>query len=266
MVAAVGYSSQRVKPPKVSDSSIAAAKAPERCRCHPAHATFELATGATVRLDALKVGDAIRTPSGYEPVVGFLHADKATSVDYYVFTTEAGLKMAISDKHFLFADGVEADPATVTLGQMLSTTDGLQAITVITKETHVGAYHLITPSGAYYVDGVAASTYVAYIPHTAWKVFGDGYITARYKLGLPLVPEGEAPVRLFWLLDALNAAGVPDAIQSFAFWPLIVGSVIATELASAVGMAAAKATPTKAIPTGAVALVAALLAVKGGTK
>ena len=52
--------------------------------------------------------------------------------------------------------------------------------------------------------------------------------------------EGDAPVTLFWLLDALKAAGVPDAVQSSVFWPLIAGSVVATELAAAVGMAVAK--------------------------
>ena len=87
----------------------------------------------------------------------------------------------------------------------MSTPDGPQAITAIAKETHAGAYHLVTPSGAYYVDGIAASTYVAYIPHAAWKIFGDGYITLRYQLGVPIVPEGRAPVTLFWLLDALKA-------------------------------------------------------------
>ena len=77
------------------------------------------------------------------------------------------------------------------------------------------------------------------------------------------MPEGEAPVTLFWLLDALKAAGVPDAIQSSLFWPLIAGSVVATELASAVGMAAAKAVPTGAL---AATLMAAPLAVKVAAK
>ena len=84
--------------------------------------------------------------------------------------SQANHKVAISDKHFLFVDGVEADPATVKLGQSLATPDGPSPIVAIAKETHAGAYHLVTPSGAYYVDGVAASTYVAYIPHAAWKV------------------------------------------------------------------------------------------------
>jgi len=215
--------------------------------CHPPSATVTLASGADLRLDALKVGDAIRTPSGVEPVVGFLHADKHATMDFHVFTTAANHKITISDKHFLLVDGVETDPATVKIGQRLTTVDGPQPITAIAKETHVGAYHLITPSGAYFVDGVAASTYVAYIPHAAWKVFGDGYITLRYMLGLPIVAEGDAPVTLFWLLDALKAAGVPDAVQSSVFWPLIAGSVVATELASAIGMTAAAKLPTLAL-------------------
>lgn len=225
--------------------------------CHPPHATVELASGATARLDALAVGDRIRTPSGVEPVVGFLHADKAAFMTYHVFTTEANLTIAISDKHYLFVDGVKADPATVVLGQTLTTANGPQKITAIAQEMHAGAFHLVTPSGAYYVDGVAASTYVSYIPHAAWKVFGDGYITLRYKLGLPIVPEGAAPVTLFWLLDALQALGVPEPVQSSLFWPLIAGSVVLTELAAAVGVAAAKLAPAGAV---AAALVAAPLA------
>ena len=62
---------------------------------------------------------------------------------------------------------------------------------------------------------------------------GDGYVAMRYRLGLPVVHEGAAPVSLFWLLDALTAVGVPDAAQSAAFWPLIAASVMVTELASA---------------------------------
>ncbi len=207
--------------------------------CHPAHSTVELPSGVHVRLDTLTVGDVIRTPSGLEPVVGFLHTDALASSPYHVLTTEANQTIAISDKHWLFVDGVEADPATVKLGQMLSTVAGPQLITAITRETHVGAYHPITPSGAYYVDGIAASTYAAYIPHNAWKVVGDSYVTLRYHIGLPVVPEGAAPVSLFWLLDALTAVGVPDAVQSAALWPLIAGSVMLTELASAIGAAVA---------------------------
>ena len=95
------------------------------------------------------------------------------------------------------------------------------------------------------------------------QVFGDGYISLRYKLGLPIVPEGDAPVTLFWLLDALTAVGVPDAVQSSLFWPLIAGSVVATELVSAVAVAAAKTVPAGVLTA---ALAAAPLAIKVAAK
>jgi len=232
--------------------------------CHPAHSTVELASGAHVRLDAVAVGDIIRTPSGLEPIVGFLHADAHVVSPYHVFVTEANQSITISHKHFLMVDGIETDPDAVVLGQMLSTPTGPQAITSIGKETHVGAFHPVTASGAYYVDGIAASTYVSYIPHVAWKIFGDGYIALRYQLGLPVVPEGAAPVSLFWMLDALQAVGVPDAMQSAVFWPLIAGSVMLTELASAV---AAKLAPiSSGVLTTAGLIVAPLLVANTASK
>merc|ERR550514_408000 len=157
--------------------------------CHPAHALLELEDGRRVRIDELSVGQRIRTPSGFEPVTGFLHADASARPSYHVLSTDGGASIAISDRHWLIVDGVETDPATVRLGQMLRTPDGWQQVTAISTEVYAGAYHLVTPSGAYYVDDVAASTYVAYIPHAAWKILGDGYITLRYRLGVPFTPE-----------------------------------------------------------------------------
>ena len=77
--------------------------------------------------------------------------------------------------------------------------------------------------------------------------------------------EGSHDVTLFWLLDALTYVGVPDAVQSALFWPLIAGSVVVTELAAAVGMAAVgMAAANKMVPAGGALtlVVAAPLAVK----
>lgn len=209
--------------------------------CHPSHATVELATNQHVRLDELTIGERIRTPTGFEPVVGFLHAEPDVFASYHVFTTATGRKIVISDRHYLFVDGVAADPTTVKVGSMLSTPDGQQRVVTVGKEMHAGAYHLVTPSGAYYVDGVAASTYVAYVPHAVWRVAGDGYITLRYHLGLPVVPEGQAQLSLFWLQDLFRAAGVDDDTISAYAWPVVALSAQLTELACA----AASAVTTK---------------------
>jgi len=235
----------------------------EGASCHPAHATVERVDGARVRMDELKVGEKIRTPSGFEPVVGFLHADKDLAPSYYVFdAAEAGVSMAISANHFVYADGAEVDPSSVKIGQVLTTPEGPATITAIKQETHLGAYHLVTASGAYYVDSVLASTYVSYIPHWAWKVFGDGYITARYHLGIPLVPDGDSPVPLFWMLDVLNALHVPSTVQASLFWPTIVVSAVLTEVGGAIAKTvAATAHPALLLPG-----LATLTAVAAGGK
>jgi len=226
--------------------------------CHPAHSLLELEDGRRVRIDEISVGQRIRTPSGFEPVAGFLHADASVRPSYHVFATDGGASVAISDNHWLLVDGVEADPATVQLGQMLRTPNGWQRVTAISKEVYAGAYHLVTPSGLYYVDDVAASTYVAYIPHAAWKIFGDGYITLRYRLGVPLMPEGQTPITILWSLDVLRAMGFShDTALTYA-WPFIAGSTMATELICAVTTAAAKLVAP--ISGGAVSVAAALVA------
>ena len=132
--------------------------------CHPPHAMLELAKGQHRRIDQLVVGDHIRTPSGFEPVVGFLHQDPTLSMTYYVFRT-AQSTLHVSASHWIFVDGVETDPAAARVGQHLTSSDGasLPILAISTRE-EVGAYHLVTPSGSYFVDGVLASTYVSYLP------------------------------------------------------------------------------------------------------
>ena len=204
--------------------------------------TVELASGAHVRLDALRVGERIRTPAGFEPVVGFLHADAAAPTAYRVFKTDTAT-MAISDKHWLFVDGVEADPATVTVGQTVETPHGPQAIRSITTETIAGAYHLIVPSGAYYVDGVLASTYIAHVPHGVWRIFADGYASLRYKVGAPISSEGAAALSVTWPLRVYEALGLPSEIVA-VLWPMTTGAALLTELANTM---MANAAPTAAL-------------------
>jgi len=188
--------------------------------CHPAHATVELASGRSVRLDHLAIGERIRTPYGFEPVVGFLHADPNARVLFHVLSTSEGRTIEISGRHWLFLDGAEADPASAHVGQNLSTfPGGQQALTSISTALRLGAYHLMTPSGQYYVDGVLASTYLAYLPKTVWRIIGDGYVHLRFAVGLPITPEGQSVLPLFWFLDLMCYLAIPAALQaSFVCW------------------------------------------------
>ena len=98
--------------------------------------------------------------------------------------------MAISQGHYLFVNGVERDPATVKVGETLTTSCcGEQPITKIEHTVEQGKFHITTPSNNYYADGVLSSTYVDLVPLNVWNVAGGLYPMLRYKLGVPITPE-----------------------------------------------------------------------------
>ena len=43
--------------------------------CHPAKTMLEMDDGTERRIDSIEPGNLIRTPTGYKPVLGFLHAE-----------------------------------------------------------------------------------------------------------------------------------------------------------------------------------------------
>ena len=89
-------------------------------------------------------------------------------------------------------------------------------------------YHLVTPSGKYFVDGLLASCYVAHIPRSAFRVVTN-YFRLRFFLGVPILAEGLLP--LYWFLDLMGALSVPDHVQkSLLCWPVVTATAVATEL------------------------------------
>ena len=203
--------------------------------CHPASSTLaRCEDGAPLRLDAVAVGDSIRTPSGCEPITGLFHADAEAIGAYHKLTTRGGVTVSISDEHWLFVNGVEADPATVKLGDLLTTASGRQeAVTRIEREVvERGAFHIMVASGAYYVDGVAASTYIAHVPLGVWKVFADGYASLRYKMGAPIAPEGEGYFSITWPLAVYDKLGLSSETALTTLWPLTTAAAALTELAN----------------------------------
>jgi hypothetical protein len=81
--------------------------------CHPASTQVELLDGRMARLDETEVGTHIRTPSGFEPIIAFLHREPDTVGQYYEFATDANTSLRIGPEHWLRVNGAEADPATV---------------------------------------------------------------------------------------------------------------------------------------------------------
>ena len=160
--------------------------------CHPAGSKLAQCDGTPLRIDAAAVGDLIRTPSGCEPITGLFHADAEAVATYHKFTTKGGATVAISDDHWLFVNGAEAAPrpSSPVIYSRPSKREHDPVVRVETT-TERGAYHILVASGAYYVDGVAASTYVAHVPLGVWKVFADGYASLRYKMGAPIARGSE---------------------------------------------------------------------------
>jgi len=146
--------------------------------CFPAYATAELASGATVRMDALAVGDVVRvSPSAFSPVIGWSHAHAAAHTAYVrVETTSAALD--VTPGHYLYVYG-RADewgrPSTgadarrrrrlvaagvVAVGDRLQVRGALQAVTAVTAlVAPSGRYAPHTAAGSIVVDGVTASCY-----------------------------------------------------------------------------------------------------------
>jgi len=178
-------------------------------------------------------------------------------VPYHRFTTADGTSMAISDRHWLVANGVLTSPDEVKVGDELTTQAGPQAVASVEYKVELGAYHVITPSGFYFVDGVLATTYVDHVPYSVWRVFADGYIHLRYLLGVPIVPEGEGALPLFAVFQ-LEALGVPKVLMTAA-WPLTVLAVMGSEL---VNKLVSVAPAAALVPTGATVLALSMARAK----
>ena len=229
--------------------------------CHPASSTLELADGRAVRIDSVRVGDEVRTPTGFEPVTGFLHAeDRAT--EYLRLTTAGGAAIEISALHHLFANGASADAADVVVGDNITTPRGAERVTRVEKVERAGAYHVFVAGGAYYVDGVLASDYYALTPAAVWPLV-RAYVAARSAIGVPIIPVGRG---LFpdhaWAVDLLGLLGVPTVVQRTALFPLTIACGIGTELINAAAELATSKAPAIALGTAAAAALATAAARK----
>ena len=103
---------------------------------------------------------------------------------------------------------------------------------LVAKATEQGAYHIMVASGTYYVDGVLASTYIAHVPLGVWKVFADGYASLRYKMGMPIAPEGQGFLSITWPLAVYDKLGLSSETALTTLWPLTTAAAVLTELAN----------------------------------
>ena len=199
--------------------------------CHPAGSYLTLEDGKSIAIERAAVGTLIKTDTGFQPILGFLHDEEDTVGSYLRFTTPSA-SMATSPLHHAFVNGTEIDPSFIKLGDLLHTLHGLEPVTRIETLEVRGAYHPFVKGGSYYVDGILASDYYALVPKAVW-LLGRAYVEARYWLGIPVIPVGKGffPNHA-WVADLIGRAGVPLWAQKTVLSPLTVASSILTELAN----------------------------------
>ena len=142
--------------------------------CFSGLTTVDVQGQGTTRMDALKVGDAVLTADGtYSEVYSYGHFAPERKVEYLQIQTDVSRQnqqppLEISAEHLLYANGQLVPASKVKVGDALqeSTTTATAATTQVVvslrKVTRRGAYAPFTKSGNLVVNGVVASSYVAF--------------------------------------------------------------------------------------------------------
>ena len=139
------------------------------CECHPAGSYLTLEDGQSIAIERAAVGTLVKTDTGFQPILGFLHADEDLVGSYLRFTTKSA-SMAISPGHHTFINGTETDPSFIKLGDLLHTPHGLEPVTRIDTLEARGAYHPMVKGGSYYVDSILASDYDGGVSRSIWPL------------------------------------------------------------------------------------------------
>jgi hypothetical protein len=232
-----------------------------REHCHPASTTVELADGRFVRMDEVQVGDKVRGPSGFEPILGFLHADPKALGTYVRLTTGNKHAISIAPRHFVFINDKATDPSDAAINDLVDTPSGPEPITRIEIVDLRGAFHPFVKGGAYYADGVLASDFVAVGPSFVWEL-GRYYVELRYELGMPVIPIGTGFIsNPQFLFDLLLAAGVPFEVNRDYLYPINLISLVLADLVNTLFEH-----PAALIGVGAMLTVVASLSLKRGPK
>ena len=179
------------------------------------------------------MGEKVASPAGAKRVIGFLHAEAEPEASYIRIATEGGGALDISALHHLPANGRLTDAADVVIGDVLDTPRGMEAVVRVENIVAKGLYHPFVEGGVYFVDGILSSDFFGLTPPRVWPLV-RGYVWARFKLGIPVIPIGHG---LFpkhdWLAELFLRAGGPVGVQKYALFGVIVASSILTELVNA---------------------------------
>lgn len=132
--------------------------------CFDGSGVVELASGATVRMDALAVGDVVRVAAeAVSPVIEWSHR-APHEVTTYVRLVTASAAIDVTPGHYVYVEGRLVAAAAVAVGDRLDVAShtcgpSLEAVTrVEVRSAAEGVYAPHTLSGDIVVGGVRAST------------------------------------------------------------------------------------------------------------
>lgn len=156
-------------------------------KCFPGGVTVQVHTGATIRMEDLKVGDRVRDASGgYSAVYMFSHRLSSTRTEFVRVHTTSGHALTISPGHYVHTSMGLVQASGLRIGDDVITTNGV--VRVCRKERHwdVGLFNPHTMSGSIVVNDIVSSVYTRAVEPTV----------AHSLL---------APVRaVFWLCDVFE--------------------------------------------------------------
>jgi Hint module len=123
----------------------------------------------------VKLGDKVLVHSDeYESVYSFGHYDQDIEAQYLKFVTSAGKVLEISKDHMVFTEGRRCVPASnIMVGDKLEMVSGdLAIVTSISVVMKKGAFAPFTDSGTVVVNGVKASSFIAFQGSSTLKIAG----------------------------------------------------------------------------------------------
>jgi hypothetical protein len=128
--------------------------------CFPASATLQLNNGATIRMDALKVGHKVQVGAKeHSDIFMFSHQYTDAQATFVELTTATGA-IRLTPGHYLYVNGVATQASAVKVGDMLETATGTpSAVTGIAQVRDTGLYNPHTMHGDVVVNGFRTTTY-----------------------------------------------------------------------------------------------------------
>lgn len=137
--------------------------------CFPGTAECQVEGRGSVLMKDLKLGDKVLVQDGtYETVYSFGHYNPQEEKGRYLQIATISTKLEMTGNHMVFIEGGRSVPASsVRIGDWLEMASGgassyyeqVQRIKVVSRE---GAYAPFTASGTIIVNGVKASSFVAF--------------------------------------------------------------------------------------------------------